>query len=93
MKRRDDAALAALSKIRRVDIDTEILRSEYLAVKAEVLFEEDFANQHYPGKSGLRLAMSQYYDLVSTKPAFHRLAVGCCVMFFQQFVSSHAARL
>lgn len=86
-KGRDAAALSALSRVRRVHIDTETLRTEFLAIKAEVLFEESFVKDKYPGKTGLSLELAQYYDLVSTRPAFHRLAVGCCVMFFQQFVS------
>ncbi|KAJ4610287.1 hypothetical protein HRR85_006059 [Exophiala dermatitidis] len=87
---RDEAALASLSKVRRLHIDTEMLRTEFLAIKAEVLFEESFVRDKYPGKSGLSLVFAQYFDLVSTRPAFHRLAVGCCIMFFQQFMGCNA---
>ena len=80
MKGRDDAALTALSKLRRAHVDTDLLRTEFLAIKAEVLFEESYVADHYPGKSGPRLSLAQYVDLVSTRPAFHRLAVGCCTM-------------
>ncbi|KAL2408470.1 putative glucose transporter rco-3 [Exophiala dermatitidis] len=89
-KGRDEAALASLSKVRRLHIDTEMLRTEFLAIKAEVLFEESFVRDKYPGKSGLSLVFAQYFDLVSTRPAFHRLAVGCCIMFFQQFMGCNA---
>lgn len=87
-KGRDDSARAALSTLRRLPGEAEVLTAEFLAIKAEVLFQESFIADHYPGKSGLPLALAQYGALVSTRPAFHRLAVGCCVMFFQQFVSS-----
>lgn len=90
MKQKDEQALSALSRIRRVHLDTESLRIEFLAIKAEVLFEESYAHDHWPGQKGIRLALSQYRDLVSSRPAFHRLAVGCCTMFFQQFMGCNA---
>ena len=90
MKKRDDRALVCLSKLRRLHVDTPALRNEFLAIKAEVLFEEDYVQVHYPGKTGLSLAVAQYTALVSTWPAFRRLAIGCCVMFFQQFMGCNA---
>jgi hypothetical protein len=80
MRGQDEAALTALSKLRRSPVDTEELRIEVLAIKAEVLFEESYVQDHYPGKSGLGLWLAQYWELVSTRAAFHRLAVGCCTM-------------
>jgi MFS family permease len=90
MKHRDDRALACLSKLRRMHIDNDAIRNEYLAIKAEVLFEEDYVQAHYPGKSGFSLATAQYAALVSTWPAFRRLAIGCLTMFFQQFMGCNA---
>jgi MFS family permease len=90
MKHRDDKALACLSKLRRMHIDNAAIRNEYLAIKAEVLFEEDYNQTHYPGKSGFSLATAQYAALVSTWPAFRRLAIGCLTMFFQQFMGCNA---
>ena len=86
-KRRENLAMSALSKLRRVRSEERVLMAEFLAIKAEVLFQESFIADHYPGKSGFQLALAEYGALVSTKSAFRRLAVGCCVMFFQQFVS------
>jgi MFS family permease len=90
MKKREDRALACLSKLRRMHTDTEALRNEFLAIKAEVLFEEDYIRVHYPGKTGLSLLVAQYGALVSTWPAFRRLSIGCCTMFFQQFMGCNA---
>ena len=90
MKKREDRALACLSKLRRMHVDTEALRNEFLAIKAEVLFEEDYVRTHYPGKTGLSLSIAQYVALVSTWPAFRRLSIGCCTMFFQQFMGCNA---
>ncbi|OQV00868.1 hypothetical protein CLAIMM_06308 [Cladophialophora immunda] len=89
-KHREESALAALSTLRRLPTQAEILTVEFLAIKAEVLFQESFNADRYPGKTGLRLALAQYGALVSTRPSFHRLAVGCCVMFFQQFMGCNA---
>ena len=84
MAKQEERALTCLSKLRRLDVDTEAVRTEFIAIKAEVLFEEDYVKNHYPGKTGFSLAIAQYWALVSTWPSFRRLAIGCCVMFFQQ---------
>jgi MFS family permease len=34
--------------------------------------------------------MSQYAGLLTNKSSFRRLAIGCCIMFFQQFMSCNA---
>lgn len=90
MRHADDKALASLSKLRRVHIDTDTLRQEFLAIKAEVLFEETFTKDKYGDKKGFSLAMSQYLSLISTWPAFRRMSIGCCTMFFQQFMGCNA---
>lgn len=95
MRGRDAAALRALARVRRVDPDAETdsptLRREFLAVKAELLFEQGRAQDRHPGKTGAALYAAQYADLVLAGPAARRrLAVGCCVMFFQQFMGCNA---
>ncbi|OTB04989.1 hypothetical protein M426DRAFT_320296 [Hypoxylon sp. CI-4A] len=90
MRKNEAKALDALARLRRVHPDTESLRIEYLAIKAEVLFDESVARDKFPGKSGASLWIAQHGALVSTWPAFKRLAVGCCVMFFQQFMGCNA---
>ncbi|KAH7121760.1 general substrate transporter [Dactylonectria estremocensis] len=90
MRGNETKALAALSQLRRVHPDTESLRGEYLAIKAEVLFDEAVTRDKFPGKSGLSLFAAQHVALVSTKSAFRRLAIGCCIMFFQQFMGCNA---
>ncbi|KAK8092276.1 uncharacterized protein PG998_015108 [Apiospora kogelbergensis] len=90
MRRKEDKALAALAQLRRCHPDTEWLRHEYLAIKSEVLFDESIARDRHPGKSGVSLYAAQCADLVSTWPSFKRLAIGCCIMFFQQFIGCNA---
>lgn len=90
MRQRDELALSALAKLRRGDPGDSLLRTEFLAIKAEVRFEESYALDKYPGKSGFSLYLAEYKSLLSTLPAFKRLSVGCCVMFFQQFMGCNA---
>lgn len=90
MRHDETKALRALAKLRRVHADSDSLREEYLSIKAEVLFDESVARDRFPGQNGIKLYMSQYATLVSTKPSFKRLAIGCCTMFFQQFIGCNA---
>ncbi|KAL1855744.1 hypothetical protein Daus18300_011027 [Diaporthe australafricana] len=90
MRQKEDKALEALACIRRVDVESEALCREYLAIKAEVLFEETLARDRYPGKTGVSLYLAQYSSLVSNKASLRRLIIGCVVMFFQQFMGCNA---
>lgn len=90
MREQESKALHALARIRRADIESEDLCREYLAVKAEVLFEQSYARDKYPGKTGVSLYCAQYASLVSSLPAAKRLAVGCIIMLFQQFMGCNA---
>ncbi|KAJ9655980.1 hypothetical protein H2201_008679 [Coniosporium apollinis] len=86
----DDKAIAALSRLRRLQPHDEALRAEFLAVKTEVRFEESFVRERHNGKTGLSLSFALYKDLVSSWPNFRRLSIGCLVMFFQQFMGCNA---
>jgi MFS family permease len=82
----DERALKSLSRLRSLPADHPAIREELLAYKADVLFEQSYAEKMYPGKSGVVLAASQYYTLFSSWSNFKRLAIGCCIMSFQQFM-------
>lgn len=90
MRQKEDKALEALACIRRVDVESEALCREYLAIKAEVLFEETYGRDRYPGKTGVSLYLAEYSSLVSNKASLKRLTIGCVVMFFQQFMGCNA---
>ncbi|PYH98789.1 MFS sugar transporter [Aspergillus ellipticus CBS 707.79] len=90
MRERDDDALRALSKLRRQDAQAPTLINEYLEIKASIMLENSFARDRFPGLSGLRLHIAQYISLVTTWTRFKRLAIGCCIMFFQQFMGCNA---
>ena len=86
MAGQEENASRSLSRLRKLPEDHLAVREEILAYKAEILFQESYAERHYPGKRGVALAASQYYNLVSSWSNFKRLAIGCCIMFFQQFM-------
>lgn len=90
LRKREAEALACLAKLRRLHITSEDLLQEYLTIKAEVLFEESYTQDHHGNRRGLSLALAQYASLVTTWPSFKRLAIGCCTMFFQQFMGCNA---
>ncbi|KAB8258297.1 general substrate transporter [Aspergillus pseudonomiae] len=90
MKERDDEALTALSKLRRQARDSPALVNEFLEIKASIMLENTFARDHFPNLSGLRLHAAQYVSFLTTWARFKRLAIGCCVMFFQQFMGCNA---
>ncbi|KAH4066028.1 hypothetical protein HBH50_154120 [Parastagonospora nodorum] len=90
MRDNDEAGVRALAKVRQTRPDDELLQKEYLAIKAEVIFEQQYAREKFPGKSGVSLYLAGYSTLFSNWPSFRRTAIGCCVMFFQQFIGCNA---
>lgn len=86
MRDNEEAGINALARVRRTTLDDELLQKEYLSIKAEVIFEESFNREKFPGKKGFSLYLAGYTTLFSTWPSFRRTAIGCCVMFFQQFI-------
>ncbi|KAJ5377437.1 uncharacterized protein N7496_004846 [Penicillium cataractarum] len=90
MKERDDDSLSALSRLRRQDRDSPVLQNEYLEIRASIMLENTFAREHFPNLSGWKLHAAQYMSFLTTWARFKRLAIGCCVMFFQQFMGCNA---
>lgn len=90
MAGKEEQAMQSLCRLRRSRADDPALCEEFLAYKAEVLFQMSSLESKYPGKSGVSLAVAQYLALVSTWADFRRLAIGCVIMFFQQFMGANA---
>ncbi|KAB8236867.1 sugar porter family MFS transporter [Aspergillus alliaceus] len=90
MKERDDDAITALSELRRQARESPQLIHEYLEIKASIMLESAFARDHFPNLSGVQLHAAQYMSFLTTWARFKRLAIGCCVMFFQQFMGCNA---
>ncbi|KAL4804620.1 general substrate transporter [Aspergillus unguis] len=90
MKERDDEALSALSRLRRLATGDNTLQNEYLEIRASIMLENTFSREHFPHLSGVKLHAAQYLSLVTKWSRFRRLAIGCVVMFFQQFMGCNA---
>lgn len=59
MNERDEDALEALSKLRRLVKDSPTLVNEYLEIKASIMLENTFAREQFPGMSGAKLDAAQ----------------------------------
>ncbi|KAL5358145.1 general substrate transporter [Aspergillus floccosus] len=90
MTGREKEARLALARLRRCPVESQTLEGEFLEIKAAVVLEEGFAKEKFPGLVGGRLDVAQYVSLVTTWSRFRRLAIGCAVMFFQQFMGCNA---
>lgn len=90
MRDNEEAGISALARVRRTSTDDELVQKEYLSIKAEVMFEQAFNREKFPGKTGISLYLYGYTTLFSTRPSFKRTAIGCCVMFLQQFIGCNA---
>ncbi|KAG4443336.1 hypothetical protein IFR05_001205 [Cadophora sp. M221] len=89
-RERDEAAFRTLSKLRRLPADHPDIVAEVLDVKASIMLENSYIKEHYAGLSGVKLHAAQYFSLVTNKSRFRRLAIGCSIMFFQQFMGCNA---
>lgn len=82
---REAEALDTISRLRRKPVDDFSVRFEYLEIKAEVIFtNQSQANQDATGY--FRRLLGNYLAFVTSWPKFKRLAIGCLVMFYQQFM-------
>lgn len=81
MKHRDEDCLSALSKLRRLSPDDPVLRTEFLEIKAAVMFDEEVEHElSSNGRFGTWKPLFQ-------KNMLKRVWIGIWIMIFQQFVS------
>lgn len=83
---RDEEALRTLAYIRDMDADSELVRLEYLEIKADAIFERETAAEKFPTllNRPFALQFAQIGSLFTTWPMFRRTAIACLMMFFQQ---------
>ena len=79
MKHRDDEAIAALSRLRRLPGTDPLVRAEYLEIKATVMFDEE-TEKHLQSGTGMGPIKALFAPAM-----LKRLAIGCWIMIFQQF--------
>lgn len=93
---REEEALGVLSGVRRLAPDSEVIQLEFLEIKAEHLFEKEVAEEMFPQyqdgsfRSDFLLGFHSYLSLLTSRALFRRIAVGCLVMFFQQWTGINA---
>ncbi|KIW59781.1 hypothetical protein PV05_00048 [Exophiala xenobiotica] len=97
-KGRDQEALQALVKLRRVPVDDPRIQAEWYDIRAEVAFHKEIAEKKHPnlGAVGqrsrwqaIRLELASYADCWR-QGCWRRTTVGVGLMFFQQFVGINA---
>lgn len=90
MKDQEEEGMATLARLRRKAADHPAIVAESLEIKATILLENTYIRDNYAGLSGVRLHAAQYLSMLTNFSRFKRLAIGCSVMFFQQFMGCNA---
>lgn len=85
MKHREEEALSALSKLRRLPAADPVVKAEFLEIKAAVMFDEE-TEREVVGAGG---PLAPWKALFAPN-MFKRLVVGCGTMIFQQFTGINA---
>lgn len=86
-KHRDEDAINALCKLRRLSPDDPLLRAEYLEIKAAVMFDEE-SEAELIGSQG----WIGPWKLLFSPNIFKRLAIGCLMMVFRK-LNHHSSSL
>ncbi|THV07390.1 general substrate transporter [Dendrothele bispora CBS 962.96] len=93
---RDDEAITVLSNARGLAPDNELVKIEFLEIKAQHLFEQETSRARFPlyqdgsRSSNFKLGMEEYMSLFTNRALLWRTAVGSITMFFQQWTGVNA---
>jgi len=87
-KGREEEARTNIARLHGLPVNDPIVESEWLEIKAAVMFDERTAREQHPNKEGIGLSLAKVSMLFTNKGLFRRLALGCILMFFQQFTVS-----
>lgn len=85
---REDEARTTIARLHGLSVNDPIVETEWLEIKAAVMFDERTAREQHPNKEGFSLSLAKVSMLLTNKGLFRRLALGCILMFFQQFTVS-----
>ncbi|GMK55679.1 hypothetical protein CspeluHIS016_0207350 [Cutaneotrichosporon spelunceum] len=80
---RDQEAFQVLSYVRNLPIEDEVVRLEFLEIRADSVFEHETAAEKYPNAVGRAFA-PQFADLFKPRAMFRRTAITCLMMWFRQ---------
>ncbi|TFL05164.1 hexose transport-related protein [Pterulicium gracile] len=83
---RTDEALQTLAYLRNRSVDDELVKLEFLEIRAEEIFAVETMHERHPDykKGGLRMELANFGSLFITRQMFRRTAVACLMQFFQQ---------
>ena len=90
-KGREDEAIRTLSWLRKLPADHELIRVEFLEIKAECLFEQRAFAKTHPKIAAREKAsvwtreFAQYLNILRTWDHLKRVSTAWLVMFFQQW--------
>lgn len=93
---RDDEALTVLSNLRVLPKDNDLVRTEFLEIKAQYLFEKEISEAKFPQyqdpsfMSQFQLGLHSYLSLILDWNLLWRVTVGSLTMFFQQWTGVNA---
>ncbi|KAK0223351.1 general substrate transporter [Armillaria fumosa] len=93
---RDDEALTVLSNLRVLPKDHDLVRTEFLEIKAQYLFEKEISEAKFPQYqdpsfiSQFQLGLHSYLSLILDRNLLWRVTVGSLTMFFQQWTGVNA---
>ena len=86
LKGREQECLLTLANLRDAEENSLLIQSEYMALQAERLVQEDEINERYgPGRSQYYYALQDYIRLLTTKSLLHRLFLGASAQALQQW--------
>ncbi|KAM5363690.1 hypothetical protein ACJZ2D_011888 [Fusarium nematophilum] len=86
---RNEDALTNLARMRQLPADDHRVQTEYRGIIAEAQFQKTILERRHPGQYGFKLEILTWLDLFSPN-TWRRTAVGCGVLFFQQFSGINA---
>ncbi|KAK0500345.1 general substrate transporter [Armillaria luteobubalina] len=93
---RDEEALTVLSNLRVLPKDNDLVRTEFLEIKAQYLFEKEISETKFPQYqdpsfiSQFQLGLHSYLSLILDRNLLWRVTVGSLTMFFQQWTGVNA---
>jgi len=91
LRGREEECLMTLANLRDAEPESLLIQSEYMALQAEQLVQEDEKHERYgPGKSEFYYAIRDYKRLLTTKTLLHRLFLGASAQALQQWSGINA---
>jgi MFS family permease len=87
---RDEEAKSTLAWMRKLPLDDQLIKDEYLEIKAEAIFEQKVFARDFPhlaerNKNKFMQQVAQYVTCFRSKDNLKRVSTAWLIMFFQQW--------